>query len=84
MARPAAYINDESLVTALQHAAATINEGRTKKLEWSDIARACLAHVVGTEDQTPGGLPLDRIRDALDLPPYIVGERKPTTRKGKR
>lgn len=83
MARPAVYINDESLVTALQHAAVTINEGRTKKLDWPDIARACLAHVVGTEDQTPGGLTLDRIRDALDLPPLIVGERK-ATRKGKR
>ena len=83
MARPAIYVSDESLIVALQHAAAKINEGRTKKLEWTDIARACLAHVTCTEDPTPGGLDLDRIRDALDVPPLIVGERK-ATRKGKR
>lgn len=83
MARPAIYVSDESMLVALQRAAERINEGRTKKLEWTDIARACLAHVMDTEDPTPGGLDLDRIRDALDLPPLIVGERK-ATRKGKR
>lgn len=83
MARPAIYVSDESMIVALQHATAKINEGRTKKLEWTDIARAILAHVAGTEDRTPGGLDLDRIRSALDLPPLIVGERK-ATRKGKR
>ena len=71
------------MLVALQHAAAKINEGRTKKLEWPDIARASLAHVLGTEDMTPGGLDLASIRDALDLPSLIVGERK-ATRKGKR
>lgn len=82
MTRPAIYISDESMIVALQNAAAKINEGRTKKLDWPDIARACLAHVLGTEDRTPGGLPLDRIRETLDLPPLIAGERK--ARKGKR
>jgi hypothetical protein len=82
MARPAVYINDDSLVVALRRAAERINEGRTKKLEWNDIVRACLAHVMGTEDPTPGGLDLDRIRDALDLPPFIVGERPKKARRG--
>lgn len=85
MSRPAIYVTDETMAVALQRATEVINEGRSKKLDWPDVARAALAHVLGTQDTTPGGLDLASIRAAIDLPPFLVGEVSPSkTRKGAR
>lgn len=84
MARPAIYVTDEVMIVALQIAAKTINEGRSKKLNWTDVARAALAHVTGTEDPTPGGLDLASIRAAIDLPPLLVGATSPDKTRKKR